>query len=130
MNDPAGLPDFGPIQAPNLGGKENTNIGENSLGNNGDVYNSTNNGSGDSNDNTVRDSNGVPQPGDFNDPNVSPGDNWVWRGGKNGAWWNNTTKESLRPALDDPNHGPHWDYQKRNGGPGGRIYPGGSYEPK
>ncbi|GEM_PF-4393773 len=65
------------------------------------------------------------------DPTVSPGPDWEWRGGEKGQWYNPKTQESLRPDLDHPEPiGPHWDYTKRGQKGGWRIYPDGRTEPK
>ena len=56
-------------------------------------------------------------PGD--DPTVSPGDGFEWRGkppagGKYGAWFNSSTGDSLHPDLNHPEPiGPHWDWVNR-----------------
>jgi RHS repeat-associated protein len=73
----------------------------------------------------------------FEDPSQPPGPGWEWRpvgdtpGTGEGAWYNPDTGESLRPALDDEIHGPHYDYKKRGEqGDGARVYPDGRIEPK
>ena len=71
---------------------------------------------------------GVPN---FEDPTVSPGEGWEWRGpADKGSWYNPTTGESLRPDLAhaDP-IGPHWDY-KAPDGTWYRMYQDGRVEPK
>lgn len=50
------------------------------------------------------------------DKATSPGDAWEWRGkgeigSEQGAWYNPSTKESLKNDMDHPEPiGPHWDY--------------------
>lgn len=73
-----------------------------------------------------------------NDPGKCPAEGFEWRGkgepgSKEGGWYNETTEESLRGDLDNPQHQPHWDYQKDNGKEGkerGRINEDGTYELK
>ena len=65
-----------------------------------------------------------------NDPEKCPADGFEWRGGKDGAWFNPETKESLHPDFDHPDHEPHWDYVKRNPREEGRIYFDNTYELK
>ena len=56
-------------------------------------------------------------PGD--DPTVSSGDGFEWRGkppagGKYGVWFNSSTGDSLHPDLNHPEPiGPHWDWVNR-----------------
>ena len=56
-------------------------------------------------------------PGD--DPTVSPGDGFEWRGrgdigSDKGAWFNPETHDSLHPDLNHPaGISPHWDYVNR-----------------
>jgi len=74
-----------------------------------------------------------PYPG--SDATKPPGPGFEWRGpgppGKgDGAWYDRTTKESLRPDLEHPGHGPHWDWKIRGGGKGWRIFPDGRIEAK
>jgi hypothetical protein len=54
---------------------------------------------------------------DFGNPNRRPGPEWDWNppGNPKGQWHNKRTDESLRPALDDPFHGPHFDYKDTMG---------------
>ncbi|NJL55463.1 hypothetical protein HC928_09940 [bacterium] len=67
-----------------------------------------------------------------------PGPGWEWVGGgppgvEGGAWYNRSTGESLRPALQNyQSHGPHWDYQKGRGrgSEKWRWYPDGRCERK
>lgn len=33
---------------------------------------------------------------------------------KMGGYWNEETKESLRPDFHTPGHKPHWDYKIKN----------------
>jgi len=73
-----------------------------------------------------KDNSNVPKPKDFNDPTKSPGEGWEWKGGEKGAWHNKQTKQSLRPALNDTKHGPHWDYKGKEGN--ARIYPDNKVE--
>jgi RHS repeat-associated protein len=63
----------------------------------------------------------------FDDPTVSPGPDWEWRGpGDKGSWYNPKTGESLHPDLDHPGPiGPHYDYRAPNGD-WYRWYPDGS----
>jgi RHS repeat-associated protein len=76
----------------------------------------------------------------FDDPSISPGEGWEWRGagppqtGK-GSWWNPRTEESLHPDLGHGGQiGPHYDYQPRTPSPGApfgyRWFPDGSIQPK
>lgn len=66
------------------------------------------------------------------DPTKCPIKGFKWRGAgkpgsKEGGWYNDETKESLRPDLSHPGDvDPHWDYK----GPKGRarIYIDGDYE--
>ena len=61
-----------------------------------------------------------------NDPTVSPGTGWEWRGpSETGSWYNPSTGESLHPDLNHETHGPHWDYIPYKNGPQYRIYPDG-----
>ena len=71
----------------------------------------------------------IKYPG--NNPKVSPGIGWEWRGPSDkGSWYNPKTGESLRPDLDHPQPiGPHWDYKDPNG-IWYRLFPDGSIEPK
>jgi hypothetical protein len=81
----------------------------------------------------------TPGPGgsklDFNDPSVSPGNGWEWRGkggpgSSDGSWYNPDTKESLHPDLDHPEPiGPHYDWKNSNK-QNYRIYEYGRIEPK
>ena len=66
---------------------------------------------------------------DFRDPTRAPGPDWEWRGGKNGAWWKEGTKESLRPDTAHGPYGPHWDWTVRGQG-SYRVCPDGRIEPK
>ena len=58
------------------------------------------------------------QPGSWpgDDPTVSPGDGFEWRGknpigGDKGAWYNPSTGDSLHPDLNHPaGIDPHWDW--------------------
>ena len=56
-------------------------------------------------------------PGD--DPTVSPGDGFEWRGpgevgSEYGAWYNSTLRESLHPDLFHPQGvDPHWDWLRK-----------------
>ena len=56
-------------------------------------------------------------PGD--DPKVSPGDGFVWRGqgeigSKFGEWYNPETGDQLHPDLNHPlPKGPHWDWRNK-----------------
>jgi len=76
-----------------------------------------------------------PYPGD-NGANP-PGPGWAWRGkpgsqpgDKGGNWYNQQTKESLRPDLSHPKPiGRHWDYKDHNGN-WWRIFPDGTMQPK
>jgi len=66
-----------------------------------------------------------------NDPTVSPGENWEWKGPPGlGAWYNPSTTESLHPHLNSSDHDPHWDYIPYKNGPQYRIYPDNRVEPK
>ena len=70
------------------------------------------------------------------DPSKAPR-GYVWRGkpgtkpgGKQGAWYNPKTGESLHPDLTHKGPiGPHWDYID-TAGKKWRIYPDGRMEPK
>ena len=72
-----------------------------------------------------------------NDPNVSPGEGWKWRGndvpdtGK-GAWRKEETGENLHPDLKHGKpYGPHWDYNyDGSGNHGYRIFPDNSFQKK
>ncbi len=75
----------------------------------------------------------IKYPGD--DPAVSPGEGWEWRGagdpssGK-GSWYNPETGESLHPDLQHPDPiGSHWDYKAPDGNQF-RINPDGTIIPK
>ena len=72
----------------------------------------------------------INYPGD--DPSVSPGEDWEWRGPSDkGGWYNPKTGESLHPDLDHPDpQGPHWDYIPYKNGPQYRINPDGGVYPK
>lgn len=72
----------------------------------------------------------VKYPGD--DPTVSPGEEWEWRGPEDkGSWYNPNTGETLHPDLNHPEpEGPHWDYIPYKNGPQYRILPDGSIIPK
>ena len=76
------------------------------------------------------DKNGINYPG--NDPTVSPGDDWEWRGPQDkGSWYNPNTGETLHPDLDHPYPpGPHWDYIPYKKGPQYRIMPDDTIELK
>ena len=56
-------------------------------------------------------------PGD--DPTVSPGDGFEWRGpsevgGPHGDWYNSTTGDQLHPDLNHPlPKGPHWGWRNK-----------------
>ena len=58
------------------------------------------------------------QPGSWpgDDPTLSPGDGFEWRGkkpigGDKGAWYNSFTRDSLHPDLNHPaGIEPHWDW--------------------
>lgn len=68
------------------------------------------------------------------DPTVSPGPGWEWRGtgdpGTKGNWINKNTGEKLNPDLDHkPPVGPHWDYTDPEQNEF-RWYPDGRFEPK
>ena len=68
------------------------------------------------------------------DPTISPGDGWIWKGngppGTQGNWINPETGEKLNPDLDhDLPHGPHWDYTDPEGNEY-RWKPDGTMEPK
>jgi hypothetical protein len=64
-------------------------------------------------------------------PDVPPGPGWKWHGGKKGQWHDKKTGRSMHPHLDDPIHGPHWDYRHRGSGTRGwRYYPDGTLEPR
>ena len=68
-------------------------------------------------------------PGD--DPSVSPGVGWEWRGPELlGAWFCPSTTASLHPHLNSIVHGPHWDYTTNQGGAQYRLYPDGRIERK
>jgi hypothetical protein len=85
----------------------------------------------DNNPNNADDTTDFPDyPGD--DPNVSPGEDWEWRGPKDkGSWYNPKTGETLHPDLNHtPPEGPHWDYIPYKNGPQYRLYPDGSFVPK
>jgi RHS repeat-associated protein len=64
-------------------------------------------------------------------PTIAP-PGFQWRGGPQGSYYNDTTRESVRPGLGHrPPVEPHWDYNIRGpGGSGYRIYPDGRVEPK
>ncbi|EFC06354.1 hypothetical protein HMPREF9013_1062 [Bulleidia extructa W1219] len=72
-----------------------------------------------------------------NDPNVSPGEGWKWRGndvpdtGK-GAWRKEETGENLHPDLKHGKpYGLHWDYNyDGSGNHGYRIFPDNSFQKK
>ena len=76
---------------------------------------------------------------DFDDPTKAPvgpdGVPWDWKGkppqgGAEGGYKNPNGPDSLHPDLDhDEPVGPHWDYNDRKG-PGWRIKPDGTIEPK
>ena len=78
--------------------------------------------------------NGIKFPG--NDPTVSPGEGFEWRGtgpvgSPEGAWYNSNTKVTLHPNLDHPAPvGPHWDYGIKGTNEWYRIFPDGSIEPR
>ena len=70
-------------------------------------------------------------------PDVPPADDYEWKGQENsspgskeGNWVNPKTGEVLRPDLEHPTHGPHWDYREPNRGPWWRLYPDGRKELK
>ena len=71
---------------------------------------------------------GVPN---FEDPTVSPGEGWEWRGpADRGSWYNPKTGESLHPDLAHPDPiGPHYDYRAPDGD-FYRIFPDGGVERK
>jgi RHS repeat-associated protein len=73
----------------------------------------------------------------FEDPSQPPGPSWEWKsrsgappGSSEGAWYNPDTGEQLRPDLDHPDHGPHYDYQRERNGPRAWVYPDGKVIPK
>jgi len=76
---------------------------------------------------------GISFPG--NDPTVSPGQDFEWRGrgepgSGRGSWYNPNTGESFHPDLDHPQPiGPHWDHQDADGNKS-RVFPDGTVEPK
>ena len=77
----------------------------------------------------------IDYPG--NDPTVSPGEDYEWRGkgeptDGEGSYYNPNTGESLHPDLKHPEPiGPHWDYNYRGSGTDGwRVYPDGSIQLK
>ena len=78
---------------------------------------------------TGKETPGIKYPGD--DPTVSPGKGWEWRGPSDkGSWYNPKTGESLRPDLNHPEPiGPHWDYKDSNG-IWHRVNPDGTLAPK
>ncbi len=67
---------------------------------------------------------------------MCPQEGFKWKGeGKQGirggAYWNEKTKESLRPDFHTPGHKPHWDYQNRAKPPERfRLNTDGTYEGK
>ncbi|MCL1806598.1 MAG: polymorphic toxin type 37 domain-containing protein [Oscillospiraceae bacterium] len=71
-----------------------------------------------------------------NNPNISPGKGWEWRGSGNpssgnGSWYNPKTGASLHPDLSHALPiGPHYDYIPYKGGPTYRLMPDGSLIPK
>ena len=75
----------------------------------------------------------IKYPG--NDPIISPGENWNWRGkgaqgSSQGSYYNSETDESLHPDLDHPGDmPPHWDYRDSNG-VWYRIFEDGTIKPK
>ena len=75
----------------------------------------------------------MPYPG--NDPTVSPGKDYEWRGKGDpslglGNWYNPKTGESLHPDLGHaPPIDPHWDYIDPDG-VDHRVFPDGSVVPK
>lgn len=72
----------------------------------------------------------IEYPG--NDPTVSPGEDWEWRGpADKGSWYNPKTGETLHPDLEHPApEGPHWDYIPRKNGPQYRVFPDNTIVPK
>ena len=75
----------------------------------------------------------IPYPG--NDPTVSPGEGFEWRGrgepgSGRGSWHNPNTGVSLHPDLNHPPPiGPHWDHQDADGNRS-RVMPDGTIVPK
>jgi RHS repeat-associated protein len=73
-----------------------------------------------------------PPPPIPDDPTQQPADGWTWRGPEGsqpgvgpGGWVSPDGKESLSPDLDNPVHGPHWDYNDSLGN--GWRYPAPGY---
>jgi hypothetical protein len=76
-----------------------------------------------------------PVPQYPSDPSKPPGPGYQWRGtnpqpgAPEGGWYNEQTRETLRPDLDHPApEGPHWDYRAPDGTwyrwfPDGRMLP-------
>lgn len=70
------------------------------------------------------------------DPSVSPGKNYEWRGkgdpaSGRGSWVNPKTNEVLHPDLNHSGTiGPHWDYTYPGSGNGFRLFPNGTMVPK
>jgi RHS repeat-associated protein len=76
-----------------------------------------------------------PWKPEFKDPTKPPGPGWEWRGkgapgSGEGAWHKPSTGESLYPDPDIDRHGPHQDYERKDGSPDHRIDPEGNMEPK
>lgn len=78
----------------------------------------------------------LPYDGEFlgENPEVCPQEGFKWKGSgkpgsRGGAYWNDETKESLRPHLDGIGHKPHWDYTPRKG-PKARLNTDGTWERK
>lgn len=68
---------------------------------------------------------------DFDDPTNPPGDDWEWRGGDAGGWYNPKTRESLHPDLNHPQPiGPHYDWKVRGSKDAWRVFPDGTVKPK
>ncbi|HEY3919438.1 MAG TPA: phage portal protein [Stellaceae bacterium] len=77
-----------------------------------------------------------PLPNYPTDPTKPPGPGYEWRGtnpqpgSPEGSWYNENTKEALRPDIDHPDpEGPHWDY-KAPDGTWYRWFPDGRFIPK
>jgi RHS repeat-associated protein len=67
-------------------------------------------------------------------PAESPGSKFDWKGNgpegsEEGSWFDEETREYLRPHFDESSHGPHYDYRGEDGTKY-RIYPDGRIEPK